>query len=114
MVEESVLLWYQFPRTQTRYKMKVQQTAVQKEDNLFLAINGITDKEEKGFITELHEKEYSSSDRYVRLEVIFEMNKDLLQIERSVYNIFMLLGDIGGLNGLFVTAATTLLGIVNF
>ena len=42
------------------------------------------------------------------------MSKDLLQIERSVYNTFMLLGDIGGLNGLFVTCASVLLGIINY
>ena len=50
----------------------------------------------------------------MRLEVIFEMSKDLLQIERSVYNTFMLLGDIGGLNGLFVSFASVLLGIINY
>ena len=42
------------------------------------------------------------------------MNKDLIQIERSVYNTFHLLGDIGGLYGLFVTFASSLLGIINF
>ena len=42
------------------------------------------------------------------------MNRDLLNIERSVYNIFMMLGDIGGLYGLFVSFASIVLGYINF
>ena len=42
------------------------------------------------------------------------MDKDVDSVERSVYNFFMLLGDVGGLYGIFVSIAATLLGILNY
>ena len=42
------------------------------------------------------------------------MDKDVDSVERSVYNLFMLLGDVGGLYGIFVSIAATLLGILNY
>ena len=42
------------------------------------------------------------------------MDKDVTRIERTVYNTFMLLGDIGGLYGLFFSFATTVLGFINY
>ena len=49
-----------------------------------------------------------------RLEVDLHVNKDRTKIQRAVYNTFALLGDVGGFYGLFVSIATTLLGIINF
>ena len=37
-----------------------------------------------------------------------------MQVERVVYNTFMLLGDVGGLYGILVPLAATLLGYLNF
>ena len=42
------------------------------------------------------------------------MDKDVYAVERSVYNFLMLLGDVGGLYGIFVSIAATLLGILNY
>ena len=42
------------------------------------------------------------------------MEKDVESVERSVYNALMLLGDVGGLYGIFVSFAATLLGILNY
>ena len=42
------------------------------------------------------------------------MEKDVESVERSVYNVLMLLGDVGGLYGIFVSFAATLLGILNY
>ena len=42
------------------------------------------------------------------------MEKDVESVERSVYNVLMLLGDVGGLYGIFVSFGATLLGILNY
>ena len=56
-------------------------------------------------------------DKYHRDSVIefdFLYDRNLYQVERTVYNSFMMLGDIGGLFGLLFSISTTLLGIINF
>ena len=42
------------------------------------------------------------------------MNKDVVVVKREVYNLFMLLGDVGGLFGLFVSVFASFLGIANY
>ena len=49
-----------------------------------------------------------------RLEIDIRVNLDKTVIRRSVYNIFALLGDIGGFYGLFISIVTALLSVLNF
>ena len=42
------------------------------------------------------------------------MNRDVITIKRQVYNLLELLGDVGGLYGLFVSVVSTVLGITNY
>ena len=42
------------------------------------------------------------------------MNRDVVQVERAVYNQFMLLGDVGGLYGIFVSLGSVFLGFINY
>ena len=42
------------------------------------------------------------------------MNRDVITVKRQVYNSVMLLGDVGGLFGLFVSVASTIIGIANY
>ena len=42
------------------------------------------------------------------------MNFDLKTVNRSVYNFFNLLGDVGGLYGLFFSLLAALNGFLNF
>ena len=42
------------------------------------------------------------------------MDRDVITIKRQVYDSIMLLGDVGGLFGLFISVATTILGIANY
>ena len=42
------------------------------------------------------------------------MNKDVLKVERAVYNSFMLLGDVGGVYGILVSLVGTIWGYFNF
>ena len=48
------------------------------------------------------------------MEFNWYYDRDVMNIDRSVYNTFMLLGDVGGLFGLMVSVATFLLSILNF
>ena len=42
------------------------------------------------------------------------MNRDVITVNRQVYNSIMLLGNVGGLFGLFVSVSATILGITNY
>ena len=48
------------------------------------------------------------------MEFRFQMNNDVTLVERNVTNTFMLLGNVGGLYGILVSIASTLLSIINF
>ena len=48
------------------------------------------------------------------MEFGFYFSSDVHRVHRSVYNSFMLLGDVGGLFSLLFSISTTLLGVVNF
>lgn len=49
-----------------------------------------------------------------RLQMNFRMSHDTEVIERSVYNVFMLLGDIGGFSGLLYSLGASILSIITF
>ena len=42
------------------------------------------------------------------------MNKDVVKVERAVYNSFMLLGDVGGLYGILALLVGSILRYINF
>ena len=48
---------------------------------------------------------------YVKLQLAFGMNSDVTQINREVYNSFMLLGDVGGFSGLLLSAGAFIVGL---
>ena len=48
---------------------RIQQTLVYKEDNILMAINGLTDEQEFAFANELYNTEYVYGDPYVRLNI---------------------------------------------
>ena len=47
-------------------------------------------------------------------EFDFHYERDVVKIDRAVYNTFMLLGDVGGLFGILVSITSSLLGILNY
>lgn len=77
-------------------------------------IYGVTEQEENAFEMKLKEFYNLSKFYYTRVEIDIRVNRDKTIISRSVYNIFALLGDIGGFYRLFVSIATTLLGVINY
>ena len=77
-------------------------------------IYGVTEEEDNAFEMKLRAAENLGQYYETRLEIDIIVNKDRTKIQRAVYNTFALLGDIGGFYGLFVSIASTLLGIINF
>lgn len=69
--------------------------------------------EEKAFFIE-ETRTFSNGDYADRVILQYRMSKDLIQIDRSVYTTFNLLGDVGGLYGLLVSIASALLRLINF
>ena len=53
-------------------------------------------------------------DPLTRLDINLFMNRDVITIKRQVYNSIMLLGDVGGLFGIFLSVSATILGITNY
>ena len=51
---------------------------------------------------------------FTRLQLNYEMSLDSILITRNVYNLFTLLGDVGGLFGLLVSVASWFSGILSF
>ena len=60
-----------------------------------MAVSGVTDHEDTLFAIENY-KNYERMDFKTRMEITYEMNVDMLEVSRTVYSTFMLLGDIGG------------------
>ena len=59
-------------------------------------IIGLTDKDDELFTIENDAVESRTTSPNARLEYEIFYSRDITKIERSVYNLFMLLGDIGG------------------
>ena len=95
--------------------MRVQVTELSREDNLLMAINGLTSVEEPYFDI-IQDQMYNQglSDFNRRLQIDFTLDPRVTIMERQVYNVFMLLGDVGGFSGLLFTLGAILIGIVNF
>ena len=78
-----------------------------------MAIETITEIEEFGFKTTLYEAKPRFKNTLIT-GFTWYYDRDVVKIDRSVYNTFMLLGDVGGLFGLFVSISSSLLSILNY
>ena len=94
--------------------MQIQESQLTREDSLMMAINKVTAEEDtyfsmKELIAETRTKNFNT-----RLQLKYVMSHDMIMIERTVFNIFTLLGDIGGFYGLIVSIFATIHGIINY
>ena len=48
------------------------------------------------------------------MDVTLEMNLDLGMIQREGYNVLDVLSDIGGIQSIFITTFSTLIGVCNY
>ena len=56
-----------------------------------------------------------TEDHYrIRFELEFMATRDVTTVQRIVYNLFMLLGDVGGFSGFLVTLATVLVSLLTY
>ena len=81
-----------------------------------MSLIGFTEKEETFFELK-HSQDFDRSfnrDFYARLQLAFQLDNEVTLVERSVYNIFMLLGDVGGFSGLLYAVGAVLIRISNF
>ena len=79
-----------------------------------MAITGLTDKEENIFYIEEKSTTIKNSLFNFRYGHFYRMNYAVKTIERSNYNLLMLLGDVGGLYGLLFSVFATLNNVLNF
>ena len=92
----------------------VQEKIIVNDDNLFMAISGLTETEKTLFSikdTRTVNNNLSFFHRYVHM---IHMDYSVETVERSVYNLLMLLGDVGGLYGLLFSVFATLNNVLNF
>ena len=113
-MEEAVLSWYPFsPNHPVQYNLHVEKDEFEREDTLTLAITEVTEIEEFGFQTKIFNTDFPRFEHNLA-EFRWYYDRNVVKIERTVYNTFMLLGDVGGLFGLFVSLASSLLNILNY
>ena len=102
------------PVQNQRRIFNIKQNKVAHEDNLFLAINDLTDRDDT-FLSVVDGAVYTrTSDYRTKLNFEFHVSNDATQIDRAVYNTFMLLGDVGGFSGVLLSFGATILGFLNF
>ena len=78
---------------------------------MIMAIDSLTDVDENYFVIE-QGKDVARNYKYnSRLQQIYYLDSDVTFIERSVYNIFMLVGDVGGFIGFLYTVFSFLMYI---
>ena len=86
LLKESFVSWFAFPRTNTQYELQVSQISITKEDNLVLAAQGLTDDEVSGFEIRQSNVYNRWNNYHTRVEILFFMNRDVVQVDRAVYN----------------------------
>ena len=95
--------------------MAVQERYLEREDSLFIEITGLTTEHDVFFdLVEVGQSPRILSGSNSRLSFQFTVDNNVTSIERQVYNSFMLLGDVGGLQGFLVSLSAILVKIFTF
>ena len=105
--------WQPIPNWPELQRFELKRSIIEREDNLFMAIDGLTNKEESFFKVEKVQTSSYYNDQNVILFQVVNLSLDAQKINRQVYNFLMLLGDVGGFYGIvsaffaFVNGALT-------
>ena len=79
-----------------------------------MSIDGLTNEEDSLYST-VRASQSSNTEGYnIRYSVIFELDSDVQVTDRSVFNLFVLLSDVGGLYQIFISAFSTALFVINY
>ena len=94
-------------------ELEIQETVLHREDNAVMNIYGVT--QEQDIFYEIKKASDVSQNAYyrTRFELRIKMNKDTTIIHRNIYNVFTLLGDIGGFYVVSFSLAAAFLNIIN-
>ena len=79
-----------------------------------MAISGVTDKTSKFFEVREYETNTKTYEFRTLLMLEYHMNLDLISHSRSVLTFVGVLGEVGGLYGLLISVASTLLSYATF
>ena len=80
---------------------------------MLIAIDDMTDVEEEFFSIE-QDRTFTQLPERTAFKLDIFLDKDLTRVERTVYNTFMLLGDVGGLYEFISVFFLLIMGVVNF
>ena len=69
---------------------------LEREDNILMDITGLTEQHDQLINLQNDSVDGRTSSHNTRFEYELFFDRDIVTIKRSVYNTFMLLGDIGG------------------
>ena len=112
--KQATLSWNRLPYQPTTYNFVLNQAEVELEDNLFMTIEDLTGNEET-FLHLTRGPDQPRTNNYnTRLQVELSMGSDILHIERNVYNLITLLGDLGGLYGLLISFGASLVSYMTY
>lgn len=114
VVKESTFKIFDVPNLQESRTFAIKQSILERDDNLMIAIESVTVKEEEFF--DFIERPMRSRPTLIpdynsKLRLEFSLSSDANFIQRDVYNSFMLLGDIGGFSGLLFSAGAIIVGL---
>ena len=113
VVKESVLQYIEVPKQTRIQTLLIKQAQLQRQDSLFLALSEYTEVEENCFSLE-YSTVQTQAEYYTRAGFDIRLDLDVTLIERNVYNILMLLGDVGGLMGVIYSISASILSLVTF
>ena len=82
MKKEGALRFFEFPVRPIRRIFQVTETQVERDDNIIMAIEGVTEKEEFAFELEELQSQTRVGGFYTRLELDIYASLDLNNIER--------------------------------
>ena len=79
-----------------------------------MSLSGITEEEETFFSTVKKDKFTRTGGYNTRLSLDYTMSLDAKKVSRSVYTFWTVIGDVGGLNGVLISVASTLLSVFSY
>ena len=82
MIEESTLLAKELTLFRSLNVQKITETIVEREDSFFIALEGITEKDNDAFILEQTEIIYKLAEPHLRFKLTFSMSRDVTIVQR--------------------------------
>ena len=92
----------------------IKKNEVEREDNLLLSLADLT--EEKDSFFSFEELSFETHRIFFReaTNIRFTVSNDLTEYRRSVYNLFLLLGDVGGFAGMLFVVGQGVMSVLNY